>query len=235
MSKGENHEEEAFGSKVMVRKEVYAFDDIPIEVVRYMADRSCTQLLERLTVGELFALHDRGIDDRLVKGSFIPKCFDDVMDEKLQGEIEKCLDNDSPMMQPVVGSLTDTLYYNYDFGDNWHVKVSASLGAADLIEAGRLSQDELEQAVLKLLEKHRPVCIAQDGCFVLDDVGGMNGFIQFLKGINQPDKQKNTAEDWEQEDNEDEDYGPYEDKEESIEWAKSLGWSKRNISNKNLL
>ena len=229
------HEEEAFGSKVMVRKEVYAFDDIPIEVVRYMADRSCTQLLERLTVGELFVLHDRGIDDRLVKGSFIPKCFDDVMDEKLQGEIEKCLDNDSPMMQPVVGSLTDTLYYNYDFGDNWHVKITSSLGAADLAGAGRVSQGELEQAVLMMSEKYRPVCIAQDGCFVLDDAGGMGGFVQFLKGINQPVKRNVSDEDWEQEDRCDEDYGPYEDKKASMDWAKSLGWSKRKVSNKNLL
>ena len=157
------------------------------------------------------------------------------MDQELQCEIEECLRYDSPVRQPKIRPLTDILYYNYDFGDNWHVKVTASLGTADLIETGRLSQDELEQAVLKLLEKHRPVCIAQDGYFVLDDVGGMNGFIQFLKGINQPDRRKSAAEDWEEEDDEDEDYGPYEDKEESIEWAKSLGWSKRNISNKNLL
>ena len=231
----QTHEEDAFGRKVMVRNEVYAFDDIPIEIVRYMADRSCTQLLERLTVGEVFALHDTGIDDRLVKGSFIPKCFDDVMDEKLQGEIEKCLDRDSPMIQPAIGSLTDTLYYNYDFGDNWHVKITASLGAEDLVETARISQDELELAVLTLWEKYRPVCIAQDGCFVLDDVGGIGGFIQFLKGINQPAKRKSSDEDWEQEDRYDEDYGPYEDKKASMEWAKSLGWSKRKVSNKNLL
>ena len=218
-----------------MRERFDSFDERPIAEARYMWDRPCTQLLERLTVGEILVLHSRGIDDELVEGSFLPTCFKDVMDQELQCEIEECLRYDSPVRQPKIRPLTDTLYYNYDFGDNWHVKVSASLGAADLIEAGRLSQDELEQAVLKLLEKHRPVCIAQDGCFVLDDVGGMNGFIQFLKGINQPDRQKNTAEDWEQEDNEDEDYGPYEDKEESIEWAKSLGWSKRNISNKNLL
>lgn len=28
---------------------------------------------------------------------------------------------------------------------------------------------------------------------------------------------------------------PYQDKQEVLEWAKSLGWSKRRVSNKNLL
>ena len=115
------------------------------------------------------------------------------------------------------------------------MRVTASLGAADLLENGRVSQEELEQAVLLLMEKYRPVCIAQDGCFVLDDVGGMDGFVQFLKGINQPDKGKAAVEEWRTEDADDEDYGPYEDKKASIEWAKSLGWSGRKITNKNLL
>ena len=159
--------------------EVYAFNDIPIQAAWYISEGSCTQLLERLTVGGIFALHDRGIDDKLVASSFIPQCFEDVMNEELQREIEECLRYDSYAMQPKIRPLTDTLYYNYDFGDNWHVRVTASLGAADLLENGRVSQEELEQAVLLLMEKYRPVCIAQDGCFVLDDVGGMDGFVQF--------------------------------------------------------
>ena len=60
-------------------------------------------------------------------------------------------------------------------------------------------------------------------------------FVQFLKGINQPDKGKAAVEEWRTEDADDEDYGPYEDKKASIEWAKSLGWSGRKITNKNLL
>ncbi len=215
--------------------EVYTFNDIPIQAAWYISEGSCTQLLERLTVGEIFALHDRGIDDKLVASSFIPQCFEDVMNEELQREIEECLRYDSYALQPKIRSLTDTLYYNYDFGDNWHVRVTASLGAADLLESGRVSQEELGQAVLLLMEKYRPVCIAQDGCFVLDDVGGMDGFVQFLKGINQPDKGKAAVEEWRTEDADEEDYGPYEDKKASIEWAKSLGWNGRKITNKNLL
>ena len=51
------------------------------------------------------------------------------MDQELQCEIEECLRYDSPVRQPKIRPLTDTLYYNYDFGDNWYVKVTASLGA----------------------------------------------------------------------------------------------------------
>ena len=133
--------------------EVYAFNDIPIQAAWYISEGTCTQLLERLTVGEIFALHDRGIDDKLVASSFIPQCFEDVMNEELQREIEECLRYDSYAMQPKIRPLTDTLYYNYDFGDNWHVRVTASLGAADLLENGRVCQEELEQAVLLLMEK----------------------------------------------------------------------------------
>ena len=65
---------------------------------------------------------------------------------------------------------------------------------------------------------------------MLDDVGGINGYVMFLKGINQS-KKSDDADDDEYGD----EYGMYEDKQASLEWAKSLGWSKRRVSNKNLL
>ena len=53
----------------------------------------------------------------------------------------------------------------------------------------------------------------------LDYVGDMHGYIEFLKGINGEGKYDSI----------------YEDAKESLEWAKSLGWSKRKTGNKNLL
>ena len=38
----------------------------------------------------------------------------------------------------------------------------------------------LQPIIGPLLTKYRPVCIAQDGLSVLDDVGGLEGFVQFL-------------------------------------------------------
>ncbi len=232
--RAELREEEKYGRKIQVREEVFAFADIPIAAAGYMSERSCTQLLERLTVGEVFAVHDRRIQDPLFEGDSVPACFQDIMDEDLQRDIQTCLREDSPGMQPRVGCLSDVIYYNYDFGDDWHVKITASFGAEDLVESGRVRQEELEQAVRTLLENHRPVCIAQDGYPVLDDVGGIRGYVQFLKGIHQPAKKRGRAEAdvWEEEE---EDYGPYEDKAGSLEWARSLGWSRRRSSCQNLL
>ena len=146
------------------------------------------------------------------------------MDEDLQYDIETYQAVDTPNLQPIIGPLTDTLYFNYDFGDNWYVKITGSFGASDLVESGRITQKELEEAVLQLLTKYRPVCIAQDGLSVLDDVGGLDGFVQFLNGINQRGNRKeDTYDGWSSE------YGPYGNKKESLEWAKSLGWSRRKV------
>jgi|GEM_PF-4823818 len=53
------------------------------------------------------------------------------------------------------------------------------------------------------------------GIFVLDDVGGLNGFIRFLEEV------------YESEDE--------EERSNSRVWAQSLGWSERKISNKLIL
>lgn len=55
----------------------------------HMSERPCTQLLERLTAGEVFAVHDRRIQDPLFEGDSVPACFQDIMDadrEKAEGE-----------------------------------------------------------------------------------------------------------------------------------------------------
>ena len=222
-------QEESFGSRSNFFREVYAFEDIPLQVADYMAERPCTPLLERLTVGEVLLAHKKGLRGPLSKWQKLPDRFAEVMDEELKVEIEECLEEDDPVMQPLIEPITDTLYYNYDFGDNWDVRITASYGAEDLVEAGRISQEELEQATTAMMETYRPVCIAQDGCFVMDDAGGMDGFIQFLKGINQPRSKHIDIGQSE------EDYGPYEDREESLEWAKGQGWSRRKVRNAKLL
>lgn len=227
----ETHEDDKFGMRATVIKEVYQFDEIPMDVMKHLSERPLNRLLERLSVEEVLALHEKGIDDVIFEGDIVPESFEEFMDEDLQYDIERYQVMDAPDSQPYIGSLTDTIYFNYDFGDNWYVKITGSFGAADLVESGRVTQQELEEAVLTVCSKYKPVCIVQDGLPVLDDVGGMSGFVQFLKGINQKGRKKEEEcnDDWNDE------YGLYGNKEESLEWAKSLGWSKRKVSNKNLL
>ena len=133
---------------------------------------------------------------------------------------------DSPLVQPMAGPITDVLYYNYDFGDNWMVKITASENCPDLVESGRITQLELDKANVKCREVYRPVLIARDGEMVLDDVGGLSGFADFLKDIN-PDFTRMTPEEKEE---------AKERKKEMLTWAKSLGWHReKKVGDFNLL
>lgn len=87
----------------------------------------------------------------------------------------------------------------------------------------------LWQAKLQLHSKHRPVCIAQDGLPVFDDVGNIHGYAAFLRCINRDARKNNIA------DEDDNSPYPYHGKVETLAWARSLGWSKRRVSNQNLL
>lgn len=111
--------------------------------------------------------------------------------------------------------VTKELIYNYDFGDNWIVSITKYHDCEDLLKQNIVDEYELEEAEDIVLSKHKPVCINKDGISVLDDVGGLSGFANFLGTIYEG-----------------------EDKEEATNartWAKSLGWSNRKVSHKKLL
>ena len=118
-----------------------------MDAMKWISERPLNRILERLPVEEVLALHDIGIDDVIVEGDKAPENFEEFMDEDLQYDIERYQVVDVPNLQPYIGSLTDILYFNYDFGDNWYGKITGSFGAADLVENGRVTQEELEEAV----------------------------------------------------------------------------------------
>lgn len=209
--------------------EVFTWNELPFEALNWISERSVNRVLERLSVSEVFAVRDKGIDDTLFEGDRVPKCFTEVMTEDVMYDVIRYQEIDLPDAQPYVGSLTEELIYRYDFGDGWKIRITASFGAADLIDSGRITQDELDAAVIQMYETWRPVCIAQDGMNLLDDVGGVHGYVQFLRGISEKKTEDEEDMEWSDE------YGPYTNKKESLAWAKSLGWSKRKNSNKNML
>lgn len=110
---------------------------------------------------------------------------------------------------------THELIYNYDFGDNWIVKITKYKNCDDLLENNSIDEIELRNAENTVLTKHKPVCIHKDGMSVLNDIGGLRGYADFLGIIYEG-----------------------EDKEEVSStrmWAKSLGWRATKVSNKGML
>lgn len=107
------------------------------------------------------------------------------------------------------------LIYKYDSGDNWTITITKEDNYRGLLESGFVSCEEIAYANDIVLNEHMPVCIHKDGVFLLDDVGGLSGFADFLGAVYES-----------------------EDKVESDglrAWAKSLGWSEKKIANKRIL
>lgn len=131
-------------------------------------------------------------------------------------EVNKLLAaQDEELDEDKVPPISKELIYNYDFGDNWIVKITKKNDCEDLLENGAVSVEEIMEANEIVLSKHKPVCIHKDGIFVLDDVGGLGGFADFLGRVYES-----------------------EDKEEKTDhraWAQGLGWSTRKVSNKMIL
>ena len=94
------------------------------------------------------------------------------------------------------------LIYEYDYGDGWEVRITVS----DIAYT-----DEEKEFVC---QNYCPRCISKDGLNLLDDVGGMWGYRDFLVTIHE---------------------GSEEEQEEMREWARYLGWTGRNVSPKNML
>ena len=80
--------------------------------------------------------------------------------------------------------FTDTLYYTYDFGDNWNLIITGSRGCSDLVEDGIIDEDTFNESVSKALKEWKPVLIARDGDMLIEDAGGISGMIHFLKRVN---------------------------------------------------
>ncbi len=201
--------------------------------IRYLGDTHNGDLLERLSIQEVLCFGDRrilgdGADaenegyNKLSDGDVLCDTFEKFMDEEMIEDIKYVKSGeDYPDNQPMTNTFTDTLYYEYDFGDGWNVKIQGSCGCEDLIESGRISQEELDEAILQVHKSYRPVVIAQDGLSVLDDAGGLNGFCEFLKGTFAEEPYD----------------GPYEygNRKENLVWAKSFGWTGKMKNNKTML
>lgn len=156
-----------------------------------------------------------------------------------EDEAFEILDAYNPEIYPFLNQL----YYQYDFGDDWCIRITCekrfsridewdfpdkndsilikSLNNKDGLRTYKCF-DEMENEILgeerdRLAEvdvKRNPVCIESDGVSLVEDPGGIYGFYDMLKTIAGDDA---------------------EEKKSMKEWAKGLGWTGRICKPENML
>jgi len=146
--------------------------------------------------------------------------YSDSEIEALISQYEQVLCNADPSVIPV----TDTLNYLYDYGDGWEVTVTCMdcfenfTPENSVDNSGVPVDDPLKSQIAAVVSKMRPVCIAADGLPVCDDVGGIDGYCDFLVSIHGMDSES-----------------VYDDREESLDWARGQGWTGRMSRPENIL
>jgi len=145
--------------------------------------------------------------------------------------------------EPKILPLTDTLLYHYDFGDGWCVKITCLdgyyindswdypnedgvvLAIADDSQAikdweffdcreHKKIKGEYAELLRSVASKNVPACVYSDGLALLDDVGGIGGFVEMLKTLHGDNK---------------------EEAESMREWASGQGWFGRSVKVENML
>ena len=98
--------------------------------------------------------------------------------------------------------VTDELLYLYDYGDGWEVEITY------------VEDSEEATAHPEVAAEEKPLCVALDGLNVMDDVGGISGYCDFLHNLhsNDPDEADGLR-----------------------EWARMQGWTGRNQKPEKLL
>ena len=156
--------------------------------------------------------------------------------EELDRELEMLCIDYNPEPIPALSALC----YRYDYGDGWEIKITCTNAWYDKTvyardEEGDMLRDkngfvpekalfvdafgqqidgEFLDKLRDIQRKEKPICIAWDGMSLVDDVGGVGGFCEFLEIINGDDP---------------------EEKKHYKTWAKSLGWTGRMPKPENML
>ncbi len=186
--------------------EIMPFSEVPVEAMKGTGERGTFDLLERLPIGCILSPKPVKITGRDILAQ---------LDEELANMERKGDDSPKAQINPET-AFTDTIYYGYDSGDGWTVKITMKEDCRDLIYQGRITRYGVEKAIAKCREAYRPVTLAADGEMLMDDVGGPGGFVGFLEKIN-PDLRGMLPGQVEQAEAQ---------KEEMLSWAQWVGWKK---------
>ena len=224
-------------------------DDVTTDESRLLFETGTDELLERLTIGEVLAASDQEgwkfKTERLIRDA--NSSFSDNYNKMRILTDDYDIDKFYRETNPKVTPLSDRLIYSYDYGDGWQIEITC-VDEYEIFDRGNESSDdgfviipktkeaiaedqhpvdknvketegELRNQIISVIIKHKPVCVSADGLPLLDDVGGIGGYCAFLLGVH---GQECGAYD-------------YNDKEETIEWGRSMGWNGRMNKPENIL
>ncbi len=210
------------------------FDDATFAEMNCEFEYRLGEVIERLSLGEIFTLNGgfKNLDrifkmaDNYAMGleANSPKLYSMfVPNSAMSDEMYLFLNETDGKSIP----LTNKLKYSYDYGDGWNVEITlvdeyVYGGSPDdgfgFFSNGVKVDGSLGEILAEVANKTSPKCISADGLPVLDDVGGINGYCEFLRGIRQ-----------------EADFGPYEDAEDSRNWGRRMGWTGRMKKPENML
>ena len=116
--------------------------------------------------------------------------------------------------------IAHEIIYEYDYGDSWEVKITCE-EVYDIRDASKVYDhdnneinDELKDKILDVSTTKKLTCIAADGLNVMDDVGGVYGYLEFLLALHS---------------------GEPEEMDDNRNWAAFQGWTGRKIKPENIL
>ena len=197
--------------------------DLTMEEASRTLDGTVGDLVERLPLEEILSEQPATTDkvSQLCREATIVyerniKALDETVEKickmKASEAIAHCLmANAMSPLNPKTLPLTDKLNYEFDYGDGWEIGISLC-GVYDNDDTG---DEKLSAQVKQVMETGRPLCIAMDGNLPLvQDVGGIHGYCDFLKTINGEDTDA---------------------KKEMLVWARGLGWTGRKQTAERLL
>ena len=126
--------------------------------------------------------------------------------------------------------IADRLEYEYDYGDDWKVSIEClneyfMKESSDGTASHYFDKDGIQvlddEIFTKVGKKLKPVCIESDGLPVMDDAGGIHGFIETLRTIKEPVDP--------------EDAEALQEQKETKSWARMQGWTGKKVKPENLL
>jgi len=170
--------------------------------------------------GEMEEVEDRFLEDPFAEDDYDLSIWANEVDKEFTRIVKKTNLKVTP--------ITDRLDYSYDYGDGWEIAVTCldSYCCAEEAEDGVRKKDWSAQKflnrsgeeaegnrkgqIITVLTEWKPLCIKADGLPVMDDVGGIYGYCNFLQVINSEEQGD-----------------PFESPEEALQWGKMQGWTGR--------